>query len=181
MNTNQGFKTQSWPDAIPGGTPKKNVMVSSTMRFERIGQRIEPLRSWIKIGEAVLCNTCNQVVKDNRCKCNALAIASTESESVKIGNTLFVDGSPHVECGCCKQPIKLHEGQVSIRGVRDGKVKEFKDYSVPMLIGWMELTPEIIYEDGFPTLKRNIRPALKTVKACFECWNKWKQSGKGWI
>jgi hypothetical protein len=31
--------------------------------------------------------------------------------TVKIGDTLFVDGSPHVECGFCGVAIKLHDSR----------------------------------------------------------------------
>jgi hypothetical protein len=109
----------------------------------------------------------------------------------KIGDTLFVNGVPHKICGKCAIPVgsEAYERKLVSRGatkskgkiVRDGKVTyESKEYKISILLRWAKLGEEIIWKDGFPTLKENWIPKLISRPACFDCWNEQQKRG-GWF
>tara|TARA_R110000868_G_scaffold172011_1_gene407799 strand:- start:94 stop:504 length:411 start_codon:yes stop_codon:yes gene_type:complete len=106
-----------------------------------------------------------------------------------IGDTMFIDGSPHKFCGHCGQVINSsdYERKIVSRGatkskgkiVKDGKVSyEVKPYAISILIRWDLLGEEVIMVDGFPTLKKHWKPKVIQKPGCFNCWNTQKQSGE---
>lgn len=107
-----------------------------------------------------------------------------------IGETLFINGSPHKICGHCGKIIgsdeyqrkSLSSGAVKSKGkiVKDGKVTfELKPYMISILMGWIDLGEEITCVDGYPTVKVNRRPKIMQKAGCFECWNTQQRNG-GW-
>lgn len=111
------------------------------------------------------------------------------SGTVQIGDTLFVNGAPHKVCGRCAQIIGSndYERKLTSRGatkskgkiIRDGKVSyESKPYMISILLGWIKLGEEIVYEGGFPTVKEHFRPKLIQKPACFNCWNLQQRRGE---
>ncbi len=110
---------------------------------------------------------------------------------VKIGDTLFVNGSPCKACGRCGQILSsddterkmVSRGATKSKGkiVKDGKVTyESKQYMISILLGWIKLGEEIVYVGGFPTVKEHFRPKLISKPGCFNCWNIQQQQG-GWF
>lgn len=92
--------------------------------------------------------------------------------TVKIGNTLFVDGSPHHECNICGSIYKAADAPVSVYGRRDGKVAERKPYKATVLYGWTAPEPDIRVVNGYPENVAKSAPIVKQVECCFACWNR---------
>lgn len=110
--------------------------------------------------------------------------------TVLIGETLFINGSPHKICGHCGKIIGSDEyerkfkssGAVKSKGkiVKDGKVSyEVRPYMISILVGWIDLGEEFVYIGGFPTVKVNRRPKIMQKAGCFKCWNR-QQRDRGW-
>lgn len=110
--------------------------------------------------------------------------------TILIGETLFIDGSPHKICGHCGKVIGSSEyerkfkssGATKSKGkiVKDGKVGfEIRPYMISILAGWIELGEEVVYVNGFPTVKVNRRPRIIQKASCFDCWNVQQRDG-GW-
>lgn len=99
------------------------------------------------------------------------AEVQTHSSEI-IGDTLFINGVPHKFCGKCGIPIKEYDGD---RVHKSGRAWEIKQYKITILGGWVDDGEEIVYENGFPTIKRHKRPIIMQRLGCFECWNKQQQ------
>ena len=102
--------------------------------------------------------------------------------SQMIGDTLFIDGSPHHVCGHCGCIINSsdYERKLQSRGatkskgkiVRDGKITyESKPYKITILLGWLQGEDKHTVVDGFPTVEHKWIPRLKQAFGCFACWN----------
>lgn len=99
--------------------------------------------------------------------------------TVKIGNTLFVNGSPHLECNICKAVYKMADSPVTVYGRRDGKAVEQKPYKATVLYGWTNPEPDIRIVNGYPENVAKSAPIVRQVECCFACWNK-QQAAKAW-
>lgn len=80
-------------------------------------------------------------------------IRNRQQGTVKIGDTLFVNGSPHVECTRCGKPIKLTDShKITIgRWHRDIKLE-------PDTYGTLHQVEEV-------------KLILRSVHGCSECWD----------
>lgn len=91
-----------------------------------------------------------------------------DTRSEMIGDTLFINGVPHKVCGKCGVPVGSSEG---IRTNISGRKVEIRPYKITVMVGWKDEGDEIVYEDGFPTIKRHKRPIIMQRLGCFDCWN----------
>jgi hypothetical protein len=109
-------------------------------------------------------------------------------DTEKIGDTLFVNGVPHRMCGRCGKAIGSEANERIMRStgatkskgkiVKDGKVTyEVKEYRIQICSGWIKLGEEIIYVNGFPTVKEKFAPKLTQKPGCFDCWDLQQRRG----
>lgn len=99
----------------------------------------------------------------------------------KIGDTLFIDGVPHTECGRCGAIIRQFDGEriittsgaVKSKGkiIKDGKkTAEIRRYKV--LIGyWLHYEEESLGSNGEQELTPKAKPIVRNVPACLDCYN----------
>jgi predicted nucleic acid-binding Zn ribbon protein len=92
-----------------------------------------------------------------------------------IGDTLFVDGSPHKVCLRCGAPVKQFEGEchTQTKGVANQQKKQraIEPYKIVfMLIKWVE--EYILDANGNASeIVRKERKIIRSGSACFDCWN----------
>lgn len=92
----------------------------------------------------------------------------------KIGDTLFINGVPYTECGICGMIIKKFDGNrttIAHRGKQHVEVRAYK-----VLKGkWIRVTDSIGVDcHGVELLESKMKPIVKSVPACIECWNKFE-------
>ncbi len=91
----------------------------------------------------------------------------------RIGDTLFVDGSPHVECARCGIPIKLHDS----RKIMVGRWPKSEDKVViDSDTNEMHIESQRAQPKPYAGIKPkpnngNRLPIIKSVAGCFDCWN----------
>lgn len=91
--------------------------------------------------------------------------------TVKIGDTLFVNGTPYKQCGHCGIPIKQFDGDIRVVAGRDKKSREIRPFKITLLLGWDRIE-ELAFVDGFQTILVKHRPKLLQALGCLECWSK---------
>lgn len=89
----------------------------------------------------------------------------------QIGNTLFINGSPHHKCGVCGTVVSSDEYQRTLKSQRGKVAHEVKPYKVTILKGWLEGETKHTVVDGYPTADTKWIPLVKQVESCFSCWN----------
>ncbi len=75
----------------------------------------------------------------------------------KIGNTIFIDGSPHVECAHCGIPVKLHDSRKIVIGYWQKKEES--------------LVIDPITNEGRIEIQHK-PPVLKSTHGCAACSNR---------
>jgi hypothetical protein len=93
----------------------------------------------------------------------------------KIGDTLFVDGSPYTECGRCGVVIPLTEGWRE-RRVRYGQLRWInRIFKIVMLVRWEHDIEHKLGPHGEEELVNKCRPIVKSVPGCKSCYEAQEQ------
>lgn len=110
------------------------------------------------------------------------AFRAYPSGSVKIGDTLFVDGSPYISCSICQMVVKLSDGQSvqAYTGLKtkmwDGSLRSMKQRiikSYKVLKGfWLRRWESTVGADGVEDRTVKIIPIVRLVPACLTCWQR---------
>lgn len=99
----------------------------------------------------------------------------------KIGDTLFVDGVPFIECAHCGMLIKKY-AYGEVKASRGKSHRELKEYKISILIRWKELEEDDFSRDEkgrLITVQGNLIPVIRLKRipvliqraGCFDCWN----------
>lgn len=102
--------------------------------------------------------------------------------TIKIGDTLFVDGSPYISCAICQTVIKLADGETiqAYTGLKtkvwDGSLRSTKQRiikSYRVLKGfWLRQWESSIGADGVEDRTVKVIPIVRLVPACLSCWQR---------
>ncbi len=86
-----------------------------------------------------------------------------------IGDTVFIDGSPHIYCAICGILEKKFNGAVHVAVSGGRKQKQIVSYKV--MVGKWIFTQDTIWDkDGFPSIQSKCMPSIHQEPACFKCW-----------
>lgn len=94
---------------------------------------------------------------------------------IKIGDTLFIDGSPWISCGVCDIPIRKVDAfngtkhTVVSKGKKQQTIEQYK-----VMVGYWLYEEDEVYvdKDGQSIFRRKSKPILHSVPSCFDCWQK---------
>ena len=105
--------------------------------------------------------------------------------TVKIGDTLFVDGTPYTVCGRCELPIKKFTyGEVETHSAtyKDRQTyksggstqRVLKEYRI-FLGFWKESEESTFDSKGVESITIKWIPIIHSKSGCFDCWNEQEQ------
>ena len=91
--------------------------------------------------------------------------------TMTIGDTLFIDGVPHIKCGVCGAVAKKFDGTYQTSSTKQNTQREIKPYTVQKLMGF-KTTQQYVWVRDQQELRITQVPILKSVPACKVCWLK---------
>ena len=88
----------------------------------------------------------------------------------KIGDTLFINGVPHTECGVCGDVIKKFDGMRTVIAGRDKRTVLVKEFKVQ--VGhWVDVKLDPPEDDHGDVKYFKRIPFVRSVNACERCYN----------